>query len=57
LETSPALRKEVSEIANLRSFLTLPNFKEEVIRGMIKLEDESWLNNKEKENILSIYSQ
>jgi hypothetical protein len=57
LETSPALREEVSEIANLRSFLKLPNFKEEVIRGMIKLEDESWLNNKEKENILSIYSQ
>jgi hypothetical protein len=57
LETSPALREEVSEIANLRSFLKLPNFKEEVIRGMIKLEDESWLNNKEKENILSVYSQ
>jgi len=55
LETNLSLREDVSEIGRSRNLLNFPSFKEETVRGMHELEEEGWLNAKEKENLLSMY--
>ncbi|MCW4020913.1 MAG: hypothetical protein NWF14_06775, partial [Candidatus Bathyarchaeota archaeon] len=53
--TNSALRASVLEIAKFNDLLKAPDFEEEVVKGMIELEEEGWLNAKEKDLILSIY--
>jgi len=57
LETDPAFKDSISEIGRSRNLLGLPDSREDVAKGLGELEAEGWLNAKEKENILSIYSQ
>jgi len=57
LEADVSLRESISDIGRSRNLLNLPEFKEEVTKGICELEVEGWLNAKEKENILNIYAR
>jgi len=39
----------------MNNLLAHPSFRDDVAKGLDALEEEGWLSEKEKENILSIY--
>jgi len=55
LNTDVALKELLSQVAEPNNLLAHPSFRDDVAKGLDALEEEGWLSEKEKENILSIY--